>query len=95
MITYLTSQSDDFNTSRANTWHYEAHGIPVLGLLGKIYRICGIIGESNIWRNAQIIQLANILIGGFEYCMERNPYIWRYTRDSPKLRPLPNIPRIR
>ena len=34
------------------------------------------------------MQLARILFGGFEYCMERNPYsligvhlIWRYSHD--------------
>ena len=36
-------------------------------------RIREIIGESNIWRVTLKMQLARFLIGGFEYCMERNP----------------------
>ena len=37
------------------------------------YRICGIIGELNIWRFTLEMQLARFLFGDFEYCMERNP----------------------
>ena len=56
-----------------------------------VYRIRGIIGELNIWQFALKIQLAGLLFGSFEYCMERNPcfilngvqLIWRYLRDSP------------
>ena len=32
----------------------------------------GIICKSNIWCSALKMQLARFLIGGFEYCMERN-----------------------
>ena len=42
----------------------------------KLVAIChirGIIGESNIWQFALKMQLTSFLIGGFEYCMERNP----------------------
>ena len=42
-------------------------------MLYSIYRICGIIGESNIWLIALKMQLVSILIGGFECCVERNP----------------------
>ena len=38
-----------------------------------IYRICGIIGESNIWQFALKMQLVRFLIGYFKYCMKRNP----------------------
>ena len=56
-----------------------------------IYRIRGIIGESNIWRFTLKLHLARFLIGGFEYCVERNTcyslngvhLIWRYLRDLP------------
>ena len=37
------------------------------------YRIRGIIGESNIWQFTLKMQLARFLIGGFEFCVERNP----------------------
>ena len=55
------------------------------------YCIRRIIGESNIWRFALKMQLARFLIGGFEYCMERNPclqpngvqLVWRYLRNLP------------
>ena len=42
----------------------------------KLVVIChirGIIGETNIWQFALKMQLTRFLIGGFEYCMERNP----------------------
>ena len=37
------------------------------------YRIRGITAESNVWRITLKMQLASILIGSFEYCIERNP----------------------
>ena len=40
-----------------------------------MYCMRGIIGESNIWRFALKMQLARLLIGDFEYYMERNPYL--------------------
>ena len=54
------------------------------------YRICGIVGELNIWQFTLKIQLARFLIGKFEYCIERNTcyslkgvhLIWRYLHDS-------------
>ena len=53
------------------------------------YRIRGIIGESNIWRFAVKMQLARFLIGGFEYCVERNPCLQPKWRTF-NLRDLPN-----
>ena len=38
-----------------------------------LYRISGIIGESNIWRFALKMQLARFLFGVFDHCMDRNP----------------------
>ena len=45
-----------------------------VGQLG-MYRIHGIIGESNIWQYTLTMQLARFLVGGLECCMERNPYL--------------------
>ena len=71
--------------------NFEPQKIKIIYGIG-IYRIRGIIGESNIWRFALKMQLARFLFGDFKYCMERNPYtyslngvhlIWRYIHDLP------------
>ena len=53
-----------------------------------MYRICGIIGESNIWRFTLKMQLARFLIGDLwkethAYSLNGVHLIWRYLRDSP------------
>ena len=56
-----------------------------------MYRIRGIIGESNIWRFALKMQLARFLFGSFEHCMIATHacslngvhLIWQYSCNSP------------
>ena len=85
---YVTILHND-NTDISDMYHNSVNGCMLLHgelllTLQVIHlfklAIRGIIGKSNICQFALKMQLMRFLIGGFDYCMERNPCLqpkWR------------------